>query len=179
MLVCVCVFSAADIYQILVIFYIQIQVITMGAGFVIRVKSKSGQKIVDSLSPQDTLTKLKNMLSEITGVHNEALCVLRGFPPKPLDLNNGNATIQDTDITSGETLIVEEKVIDSNVEQTAQQQDTARKHITENVDLGNCPGILMKMVVPADDSCLFTSVGFVLNGNYYLKSIMAITYIIK
>ncbi|XP_058794782.1 ubiquitin thioesterase OTU1 [Phymastichus coffea] len=131
-------------------------------GFVIRVKSKSGQKIVDSLSPQDTITKLKNMLSELTGVHNEALCVLQGFPPKPLDLNNGNATLHESNISSGETLIVEEKQIDSNVEQT--MQNVTRKHITENVDFGNSPGILMKMVVPADNSCLFTSVGFVLNG---------------
>lgn len=133
-------------------------------GFVIRVKSKSGQKIVDSLVPQDTVTKLKNKLSEITGVRIEALLVLRGFPPKPIDLSNGHATLQESDITSGETLIIEEKQVVCNGERIL--QDTPRTHITDSLDFGECPGILMKMVVPADDSCLFTSVGFVLNGRF-------------
>ncbi|OXU28353.1 hypothetical protein TSAR_008310 [Trichomalopsis sarcophagae] len=131
-------------------------------GFVLRVKSKTGHKIVDNLMPQDTVTKLKNKLSEVTGVKIDALHVLKGFPPKPLDLSNGNATLQESDITSGETLIVEEKQVVCNGEQRV--QETPRTHITDQDDFANCPGVLMKMVVPADDSCLFTSVGFVLNG---------------
>ncbi|XP_011496189.1 PREDICTED: ubiquitin thioesterase OTU1 [Ceratosolen solmsi marchali] len=131
-------------------------------NFVIRVKSKSGQKIVDNLTPQDTVTNLKNKLSEITGIQTDALHVLRGFPPKPLDLNDINSTLKESDILSGETLIVEEKQNMFNSKQRV--ADMSCKHITDNLDFGNYPGILMKMVVPADDSCLFTSVGFVLNG---------------
>lgn len=139
-------------------------------GFVLRVKSKVGHKIVDNLTQQDTVTKLKNKLSEITGVQIDALHVLRGFPPKPLDLSNGNATLQESDITSGETLIVEEKQVVYNGEQKVQQ--TPRTHVTDQDVFANCPGVLMKMVVPADDSCLFTSVGFVLNGNSLHNSVL-------
>ncbi|KAJ8668333.1 hypothetical protein QAD02_009996 [Eretmocerus hayati] len=131
-------------------------------GFVLRVKSKDGQKIVDNLNPQDTIAKLKNKLSELTGVQAEALQILRGFPPKALDLSNSDATLQDSEILSGETLIVEEKQEVCNSDSKMEQ--TPRTHITDTVNFEDCPGILMKMVVPADDSCLFTSVGFVLSG---------------
>lgn len=131
--------------------------------FVLRVKSKTGHKIVDNLMSQDTVTKLKNKLSEVTGVQIDALRVLRGFPPKPLNLSDGNATLKESDITSGETLIVEEKQVVCNGEERV--QETPPTHVTDQDDFANCPGILMKKVVPADDSCLFTSVGYVLNGN--------------
>lgn len=130
-------------------------------GFVLRVKSKSGQKIVDCLTPQDTVLKLKSKLAEITGIQTDTLHILKGFPPKAIDLSNGNATLQDSEITSGETLIVEEKQVEYNEEKI---DEVPRAHITEDSDFGECPGILMKMVVPADNSCLFTSIGFVLNG---------------
>jgi ubiquitin thioesterase OTU1 len=131
-------------------------------NFVIRVKSKSGQKIVDTLTPDDTITKLKNKLSEVTGIQTDALHVLRGFPPKPLNLTDINITLKESDILPGETLIVEEKHSMYNGEQRV--VDLPRTHITDTLDFGDNPGVLMKMVVPADDSCLFTSVGFVLNG---------------
>ena len=149
-------------------------------SFAIRVKSKSGQKIVDNLRPDDTLTKLKSRLSEVTGIKPEALNILLGFPPKALDVSNGNVTLQESSIASGDTLIVEEKQVVCNGEQPI-IESASRAHITESMDFGNCPGILMKMVVPADDSCLFTSVGFVLNGmfHYYFNNMWLKAYRIK
>lgn len=39
-----------------------------------------------------------------------------------------------------------------------------RSHIVDQENLADAPGVLMRKVVPADNSCLFTSVGYVLNG---------------
>lgn len=39
-----------------------------------------------------------------------------------------------------------------------------RSHIVDQENFANIPGVLMRKVVPADNSCLFTSVGYVLNG---------------
>jgi len=44
-----------------------------------------------------------------------------------------------------------------------------RSHIIDQETFANTPGVLMRKVVPADNSCLFTSVGYVLNGEQRLK----------
>lgn len=132
------------------------------AEFVLRVKTKSGQKIINGLILQDNVCKLKSKLADIAGIPECALHVLSGYPPKPVNLNNEKATIQECGIVSGDTLIVEERQITHNGEQK-RIENVARSHITNEENL-NAPGVLMKKVVPADNSCLFTSVGYVLNG---------------
>lgn len=42
--------------------------------------------------------------------------------------------------------------------------DYSRSHIVDQESFMDASGVLMKKVVPADNSCLFTSVGYVLNG---------------
>ncbi|XP_012222700.1 ubiquitin thioesterase Otu1 isoform X1 [Linepithema humile] len=133
------------------------------AGFVLRVKAKSGQKVVNGLTAHDKVSQLKAKLAELTGVPVASLHVLTGFPPKPVDLNATDATIERVGIVSGDTLIVEEKQIVSNgLEQ--RRDDFGRSHIVDQESFVNAPGVLMRKVVPADNSCLFTSVGYVLNG---------------
>jgi ubiquitin thioesterase OTU1 len=51
-----------------------------------------------------------------------------------------------------------------NSGQKISRVEEPRPHIVDS-KLG-CPGILMRMVVPPDNSCLFTSIGFVLSGEY-------------
>ncbi|KMQ84662.1 ubiquitin thioesterase otu1-like protein [Lasius niger] len=129
------------------------------AGFVLRVKTKSGQKIVNGLAPQDKVSQLKAKLAELTGVPVAALHVLVGFPPKPVDLDTADVSIERVGIISGDTLIVEEKQIVFN-----RPNDFGRSHIVDQESFIDAPGVLMRKVVPADNSCLFTSVGYVLNG---------------
>lgn len=43
-----------------------------------------------------------------------------------------------------------------------------RSHIVDQENFATAPGVLMRKVVPADNSCLFTSVGYVLNGEQAL-----------
>lgn len=139
------------------------------AGFVLRVKTKSGQKVVNGLVPQDKVALLKSKLADVTGIPVEALHVLGGFPPKAIDLDDESATIADSGIVSGDTLIVEEKQV-INGAQIATAA-IGRSHIVNDETFINTPGVLMKMVVPADNSCLFTSVGYVLNGTLYSSNI--------
>lgn len=131
------------------------------AGFVIRVKTKSGQKVVNGLSSNDTVLQLKKKLSELTGFKISLLHVLSGFPPKTINLNNESSTINDVGIVSGDTLIVEEKQ-QSPIEETKKPE--SRSHIVDSEGFTDASGVLIKKIVPADNSCLFTSVGYVLNG---------------
>ncbi|XP_043289694.1 ubiquitin thioesterase OTU1 [Venturia canescens] len=164
------------------------------AGFVLRVKTKSGQKVVKGLKPTDRVSLLKDKLSDITGIKNDMIHVLVGFPPKPLDLNNDDLTLSETNITSGDTLIVEEKIriideksnltaVNKNIKSITNEDNDdnnlPRSHIVNSDSFADTPGILMKKIVPADNSCLFTSVGYVLNGKIdpscasYMREIIA------
>jgi ubiquitin thioesterase OTU1 len=125
------------------------------AGFALKLKTKSGQMVVKGLTCKDTISELKRRLSSLTNIKESALHVLSGYPPKPLDLSGSDATLESRGLCSGDTLIVEER--QKNLMEP-------RHHIVDS-EMG-CPGILMRMVVPADNSCLFTSVGFVLSGEY-------------
>lgn len=131
------------------------------ATFVLKAKTKSGQKIITGLNPENQISELKSKLSELTGISVEALQVLAGFPPKVIDLDHDQITIQKTGIVSGDTLIVEEKSIVCNG--TKELEDVGRSHIIDR-DLPNPEGVLIRKVVPSDNSCLFTSIGYVLNG---------------
>ncbi|KOC68424.1 Ubiquitin thioesterase OTU1 [Habropoda laboriosa] len=132
------------------------------AGFVLRVKTKSGQKVVNGLVAQDKVCKLKSKLSDLTGIPGEALHVLGGFPPRAIDLNDESSSLDVIGILSGDTLIVEEKPPLYNGKQKS--EEIGRSHIVDEESFTNTLGVLMKKVVPADNSCLFTSVGYVLNG---------------
>lgn len=148
------------------------------AGFVLRVKTKSGQKVVNGLTAHDKVSQLKAKLVELTGVPAATLHILAGFPPKPVDLNTIDATIERVGIVSGDTLIVEEKqIVFNGLEQ--KRDNFGRSHIVDQESFVDTPGVLMRKVVPADNSCLFTSVGYVLNGKVdtscvsYMREIIA------
>lgn len=132
------------------------------ARFALKVKTKTGQQIVEGLTPQSTILDLKNQLSSLTNIPIACLHILNGYPPKILDLSQNELTLENSGLNSGDTLIVEEK--SNNEASSSDNNDVPVKHhIIDRQDM-DCPGILMKQVVPADNSCLFTSIGFVLSG---------------
>lgn len=150
------------------------------AGFALKVKTKVGQQIIiNDLTSGNTIKDLKQLLSNISNIPVHNLHVLSGFPPKTLDLSDDNLTLNASGIISGETLILEEKSnrkVDGNVEvkcnssssTTTKTADTIRGRQFNNVhqvaQQQVSRGILMKHVVPPDNSCLFTSIYYVLNG---------------
>lgn len=89
-----------------------------------------------------------------------------GFPPKLLESANNDETLKLCGISNGETLIVDEKPLT----QEEKDQIENMKRLLEDEELAKqlanpgASGILLKHVVPADNSCLFTSIGFVMNG---------------
>ncbi|XP_056640787.1 ubiquitin thioesterase OTU1 [Diorhabda sublineata] len=146
-------------------------------GFALRIKTKTGHQIVNNITKDSTVEELKQVLSNLSSIPINRLQILTGFPPKLLDLSRGNEPIGSSGITSGDTLILEEKLIPDN-----EQQDVPMLE-NEVENPFDYPGILMKHIVPSDNSCLFTSVHFVLNGkidesgsvNPYLRQLVAET----
>ncbi|KAE8744612.1 hypothetical protein FOCC_FOCC008741 [Frankliniella occidentalis] len=150
------------------------------AGFALKVKCKGGQNIVKGLTAHSTASELKQQLSELFSIKPSDINVLAGFPPKSVNLSDNSITLEALGISSGDTLIVEEKLNSEAKEKIAakkMEQETQYAHIAESQL--NCPGILMRKVVPSDNSCLFTSIGYVLNGKVdptcgqYMRKIIA------
>ncbi|XP_050664113.1 ubiquitin thioesterase OTU1 [Leptidea sinapis] len=136
------------------------------ASLAIRVKSKNGQQVLKDLTSESTVGELKMFLSSLTGVSYDSISVLIGFPPKPIDISNNDKKLSEIGLRTGETLIVEEKSKTSSDSAKSGNEKPLENGIASNELVGPCrPGILMKKVVPSDNSCLFTSIGFVLNGN--------------
>lgn len=135
------------------------------ANFVLRVKTKNGQVVLNTIQHSSTVASLKNELSQLSKIPQNNLHVLSGFPPKPIDLSAEDKTLEGMNINSGDTLIVEEKfdparAIEEPKETWAESE--FRRHTAENTM--DVPGVLLRKVVPADNSCLFTSIGYVLGG---------------
>lgn len=155
-------------------------------GFSLKLKSKNGQFVVSDLNAGTTIGDLKTKISQITQIQESYLHILIGFPPKPLDLSRNGEQISANGISSGDTLIVEEKVVPSIEEDAAlarrlqeEEQVQTPGELSNDNPLNPFGGILLKKVVPADNSCLFTSVGYVLNGKvstdcgHFMRKIIA------
>nr|XP_032819322.1 ubiquitin thioesterase OTU1 [Petromyzon marinus] len=121
----------------------------------LRCKSKSGTHAVAGLSERSSLRELQARLSEATGIAPAAQRIMAGFPPCDLDLARADASLSELHVKSGDTLIVEE--------------DTARRKTRPSPPSPPSPPPALPMrlsrhVVPADNSCLFTSVSYALDG---------------
>ncbi|XP_050093296.1 ubiquitin thioesterase OTU1 [Anopheles aquasalis] len=158
-------------------------------GLTLKLKTKSGQgqkQFVCKLTDTATVGDLKARIIELTSIPGDALHVVLGFPPfKPLQFSNESSTCQEVGISNGDTLIVEEKSLTAEERQQLEaakrledDEKLARELAAQSTEQG---GILLKKVVPADNSCLFTSIGFVLTGKVdpensrYMRQIIAAT----
>ncbi|KAL0270875.1 UNVERIFIED_CONTAM: hypothetical protein PYX00_008148 [Menopon gallinae] len=132
---------------------------------VLKLKTKSGQFVLKELTKNHTVSDLKVQLSLQCQISQNDLRVLAGYPPKPINLSNNSLTLDSIGVNTGDTLIVEEKkdhVQNKENENPVPKPDDMSVQMYE--EQINRRGILMRKVVPADNSCLFTSVGFTISG---------------
>lgn len=123
----------------------------------LRCQSKSGQHYLTGLTLSSTIGKLKDMICDATKIPRDCIKVRQGYPPKIIDLTVDSKELSSLPFRSGDTLIVEE---DSSLRKRRQEQ-------VDNdlqAQINRSGGMLMRKVVPADNSCLFTSVDCVMNG---------------
>lgn len=131
-------------------------------GYTLRLKTKEGQQILNLIST-DNVGTLKEKIAEISQISSNRLNVLNGYPPKQLDFSDLTKPISQIGISNGDTLIVNEKHPDEISEPTASNTVDAdsllaQRLADEEMEI-TVDGILLKHVVPSDNSCLFTSIG--------------------
>ncbi|XP_012550108.1 ubiquitin thioesterase OTU1 [Bombyx mandarina] len=135
------------------------------SALVFKIKSKNGQQVLKDLTSESTVGELKMFLSSISDISIERVNILCGYPPKALDTSDNSKTLSELGLKTGETLIVEEKAV-TKINATQTETRPSQNGVESHETIESCrPGILMKKVVPSDNSCLFTSIGFVLNGS--------------
>ncbi|XP_061639611.1 ubiquitin thioesterase OTU1 isoform X2 [Phyllopteryx taeniolatus] len=124
----------------------------------LRCKTKNGSHVMQGLTHQSCVQELKSKVEELTGIPCEVQKIMVGYPPSSLDLRNGDAHLKDYPIKSGDTLIVEEE----------KNKPKLGDHpaVTKTPRLSAMP-VLARRTVPADNSCLFTSVNYVVEGGVY------------
>lgn len=125
-------------------------------SLILKIKMPDGQQVVQNLCANSTVYDLKCQLSLLGKMSFDNMDVLIGFPPVPLQHGNESSLLE-AGISSGDTLIIKKN-------QTSKEDISKEKDII----LRNAPsernGHLKKQPVPADNSCLFSSIYYALNG---------------
>ncbi|KAM4860881.1 ubiquitin thioesterase OTU1 isoform 1-T1 [Thomomys bottae] len=123
----------------------------------LRCKAKDGTHVLQGLSSRTRLRELQGQIAAITGISPGGQRILVGYPPECLDLSDGDTELGDLPIQSGDMLIVEE---DQNrpIASPAFSKYGAPSYVRETLP------VLSRTTVPADNSCLFTSVYYVVEG---------------
>lgn len=130
------------------------------SSLMLKVKTKDAEQIIGDLTSTATIDELKRKLSTVTNIRADRLNVLMGFPPKRLDLSDLKLTLEACGIRNGVKLIVDEAAAPATPpESVSPTIETVAFVDHESIDNGFSAGILLKKVVPSDNSCLFTSIG--------------------
>lgn len=128
---------------------------------VLRLKCRSGTFPM-TVPLACSLSDLKEQISALSEIPASSLKLLLGFPPKSLQKYEGS--IADAGLKSGDTIIAEVDTNSDSVRQVkVETESNILKHVTDQ-EVGEGVPLILRKVVPADNSCLFTSMGFVLGG---------------
>lgn len=139
----------------------------------LKLKTKDGQHVIKT-EPDYTLATLKSKIGEVTGLPTVNMLLKVGFPPRLVECVDEGCNLEAAGIKNGDILIVEERPISEEERNAAEAAERLAQdeRLAEELAHMNSEGsgILLKQVVPADNSCLFTSVNFVMTGKVDLNA---------
>lgn len=144
----------------------------------LRMQTKTGHKLLEGLFLASTVGKLKELIAAATDIPKHRIKIRQGYPPRIIDVSNEIAQLSSLPFRSGDTIIVEE---DESIGNFDVSNSPSRSHATVSVLPADdrldtllhhqleegATGILTRKVVPADNSCLFTSVNLVMNEGIF------------
>jgi len=149
----------------------------------LRCQFGNGQrKMLVGLTDASSVTELQAAIFSVTEIQPNKQRIKSGFPPKLLDTSDEGKVLKESGLRSGDTLIIEEDKNGSSqngavskssttAPQPAQQppksstiipQPTQQpSQMSSTVQVPTTPKMIRK-IVPADNSCLFASISFVM-----------------
>lgn len=108
------------------------------------------------------MSDLREQASALSDIPVPRIKLLLGFPPKLIQ--GFDRSVEDSGLKSGDTIIAEADSSGAAHQITAETESNVLKHVTE-LEVSDGVPLILRKIVPADNSCLFTSMGFVLGGN--------------
>jgi ubiquitin thioesterase OTU1 len=148
-----------------------------GTPITIRVRTKKGMFKMQNLTANSTLNDLKKATSDLSGIQYSLIKILKGYPPKILENSlNDNTTLSSIYIKDGDLLTIEEYTSSNSSLQNNNNSTLSATTLTNFNKSKEIPilkdnknklelsldGILLRKIVPANNSCLFTSVFYVI-----------------
>ncbi|XP_042877565.1 ubiquitin thioesterase OTU1-like [Penaeus japonicus] len=149
----------------------------------LRLKTKGGGQfpLTERVSGDSTIEELRSAIFEVTAICPERQKILSGYPPKPV-LGHRDMSLSSAGIRNGEVLIVED--VEPSINATSipsgapasdprpvlkEAQSAPRPAAPPATKVPTSQsltqkGILLKKVVPSDNSCLFASIYYLVNG---------------
>lgn len=82
--------------------------LAMASKMQLKIKTKSSQFVIDSLTSENTIGELKATIWSVTQIHPDSCQLLIGFPPERLFLVDDQELIKNIIKNSRETLILDE-----------------------------------------------------------------------
>ena len=134
----------------------------MADSIVLRIQHSRGQFKLDNLNSKTTLQELKLKISEETKIPQNIIKLLHGYPPRQVDDTVGSATLPALNLRTGDTLKVVSDAGTGSDLKTA--KDTLEQNLHSyavNPEIGPS---LARRNVPANHSCLFTSIDFLMQN---------------
>ncbi|ESO99484.1 hypothetical protein LOTGIDRAFT_186849 [Lottia gigantea] len=136
----------------------------MCAELKLRCKTNTGHHSITQLTLESTIAELKQKISQIVSLPVNRFQIRHGFPPKILDIDDNSKNLKSFDLRSGDTLIIEPTKSSQQI--TNQTKPSITDEVLQAQLTSNKTGILTRKVVPANNSCLFTSVNAAMTGGF-------------
>lgn len=126
-----------------------------------------GSHVIRDLTSDSSLQELLDSISKVSSIDGTCMKLKGGFPPKPIALEDKVALLADLGIRSGDSLHVEVGAPSSNsVPTPAPSSNLQASGVNGYAGHYTKPKrSILRKVVPANNSCLFASVGFLLQGD--------------
>lgn len=148
------------------------------AEMVLRLKCRAGTFPL-TVPLNLAISDLREQVSALSDIPAASVKLLLGFPPRVIQQSEG--LVRDTGLKSGDTIIAEADPSNAAASAAAtaasaaaavqsvkaETETNTRRHVTEQ-ETGDEVPLILRKIVPADNSCLFTSMGFVMGGNWRL-----------
>ena len=128
----------------------------MAATLRLRCQLKTGLLPLDGLMTSSTVADLLTILSNVTSIPKSCMQVRIGYPPMLLELSNVDVRLSELQLQSGDKLIVDEVLpTKQNSKYSSHNNDS---QLSCSVTKSDTARYLQRRIVPADNSCLFTSI---------------------
>ena len=129
-----------------------------------RVKYANKSKVVKDVSKTGTTVRqLLTMAGVADDVEIERVKILKGFPPKAVEVASGQDPLATAGFENGESVSIE-VAKSSEVTKSSAGETKSSAGETNSSSAKRQKTTLARHTVPADNSCLFTSVNFCVSG---------------